>query len=119
MKICFSLDVVAGDEHIVGELKQAEETAWVGRKGRGRGSDRHYICSLTFQQWKSARAAKMEIADFLIIGVCECDGCTVVLLWLSVPVCIHLFHELHLCNFLFTSIICVCVCMLRATMARK
>lgn len=49
---------------------------------------------------KSAEAAKMEIADFLIIEVSECDGNNVALLLLSVPACSHLFHELHLCNFL-------------------
>lgn len=90
-----------------GEMKQAEVLG--KEESEGRGSDRH----LTFQRWKVREQQKMEIADFLIIGVW--DRRTVVLLWLSEPACSHLFRELHLCNFLLgpcfliTSIISVCV----------
>lgn len=57
---------------------------WGGKWGTRRWQALHLFSNLSAV--KSARAAKkkMEIADFLIIGVWECDWRTVVLPWLSV-----------------------------------
>lgn len=101
-------------EDIEGEMKTGERHGVGMEESERRGGDRHYVGSLTCQQWKVCEQQKWRLQTFWLSG---CGNATdAVLLWLSVPACSHLFHELHLCNFLLepcfliTSIIFVCVC---------